>query len=236
MSLNVATLKQSFVSFGKLTEDRAAVIHTIIGLLGDPVTYETYEAARKAFGEVKREKTPNVTDAAVNVAWGAFRSACTDYAAAAGFDFVWPEKPKAGTAAAQKKAAQRVVPEAVAKAQSVTELEAIKLPDDKIEAARLAAQMAAKKVALVKAESKLEEKAKNEALKARKAALVAFIKECDVQTLCELEAMRDHNTAIILAALPAIEVQKATAKLAALIAKAPAKTQKSRKPVGAALV
>lgn len=236
MSLNIASLKTSFVSFGKLTEDRAAVIHTIIGLLGDPVTYETYEAARKAFGEVKREKTPNVSDAAVNVAWGAFRQACTDYAAASGFDFVWPEKPKATTQAAEKKAAQRAVPEAVAKAQSVAELDAIKAPDDKIEAAKLAAQVAAKKVALVKAEAKQNEKAKGDALKARKAALIAFIKECDMQTLVEMEAMRDHDAVVILAALPAVDVQKATAKLAALVAKAPAKKQKSRKPVGEALV
>jgi len=236
MSLNTVSLKLSFVSFGKLTEDRASVIHQIIGLLGDPVSYETYETARKLFGEVKREKTPNVTDAAVNVAWGAFRTACTDYAAAAGFDFVWPEKPKATTQAAEKKAAQRAIPEAVAQAQTVTQLDAIAMPDDKIEAAKLAAQVAAKKVALVKAEAKQEEKSKGEALKARKSALIAFIKECDVQALVEMEAMRDHDAVVILAALPAVDVQKATAKLAALLAKAPAKTQKSRKPVGAALV
>ena len=228
MTLNVSSLKASFVSFGKLTEDRALVIRTIIGLLGDPVTYETYESARKLFGEVRREKNPQTKDAAVNVAWGAFRTACTEYAASAGFDFAWPEKPKATTKEAEKKAAQRAIPEAVASAQTIAQLDAIKPPSDAVEAAKLAAQVAAKKLALVKAESKVEEKSKAEALKARKTALIEFIKNCDIQTLVELEAMRDHDAQTILAALPAVDVQKATAKLAALLAANPAKTQTKR--------
>ena len=227
-TLNVVSLKASFVKFGKLTEDRAQVIRAIIAMLGDPVTYETYEAARKAFGEVRREANPQTTDAAVNVAWGAFRTACSEYAAANGFDFVWPEKPKATTKEAEKKAAQRAMPEAVAKAQSVAELEAIKAPDDAIEAAKLAAQVAAKKLALVKAETKQAEKAKGEALKARKTALIEFIKNCDMQTLIEMEAMRDHDAQTIIAALPHADVQKATVKLAALLAANPAPVQKKK--------
>jgi hypothetical protein len=226
MTLNVTTLKASFVSFGKIEADRAQVIRAIIANLGDPVTYETYEAARKLFGEVKREANPKVSDAAVNVAWGTFRTACESFATAEGFDFAWPEKPKATTPEAVKKAAQRAVPEAVEKAQSVAELDAIAKPADKVEAAKLEAQIAAKKLQLAKAETKQAEKAKGEALKARKTALIEFIKNCDVQTLVELEAMRDHDAVVILAALPALEVQKATAKLAALLAQNPAKQQK----------
>lgn len=228
MTLNVTTLKASFVSFGKIEADRAAVIRAIIANLGDPVTYETYEAARKLFGEVRREANPKVSDAAVNVAWGTFRTACEAFATAEGFDFAWPEKPKATTPEAVKKAAQRAVPEAVEKAQSATELDAIAKPADKIEAAKLDAQIAAKKLQLAKAETKQAEKSKAEALKARKTALIEFIKACDVQTLIELEAMRDHDATVILSVIP-LDVQRATIKkLEALLANAPAKTQTKR--------
>lgn len=228
MTINTVTLKASFVSFGKIEADRAQVIRAIIAQLGDPVTYETYEAARKLFGEVKREKNPNVTDAAVNVAWGAFRMACETYAKAEGFDFVWPEKPKATTKEAEKKAAQRAIPAEVEKAQSAAELDAIAKPADKIEAAKLEAQIATKKLALAKAETKQAEKTQAEAIKARKAAIIERIKGATIETLIEVEAMLDHDAAVILAALPEVDVQKALSKLVKLQATAPAKTQTKR--------
>ena len=225
-TLNVVSLKASFVSFGKIDADRDAVIHAIIGLLGDPVSYETYEAARKLFGEVKREKNANVSDAAVNVAWGAFRASCSAYAKNAGFDFAWPEKPKSTRDAAVKKAAQRAVPESVAKAQSVAELEAITKPADAVEAAKLERAIADQKLKLVKAENKKAEDVQKEALKARRDAIIARIRAADIQALIEVEAMLDHDAAVIIAALPAVDVQKAVTKLAALIAKAPKPEQK----------
>lgn len=229
MTINAATLKASFVSFGKIEADRAVIVRAIITQLGDPVTYETYEAARKLFGEVKREANPKVSDAAVNMAWMSFRVTCENYAAAEGFDFAWPEKPKATTKEAEKKAAQRAVPEAVEKAQSVAELDAIAKPADKVDAAKLDAQIATKKLALAKAETKQAEKSQAEALKARKAAIIERIKAANVDTLLEVEAMLDHDAAVIMAALPLVDVQKAMAKLLKLQQSAPAKTQTKRR-------
>ena len=218
---NAPILRASFVKFGKLSEDRTAVVRAIIAELGDPVTYETFEAARMLFGEVKRAANPAVTDNAVNVAWASFSRACTEFAVMEGFDFTWPAKPKATTPEAERKAKARVIPEAVTKATTVAELAAVERPADAIEAAKLESLIASKKLSLVKAEAKKEMVSQNEGLKARRAALVEKIKHADLLTLCEFEAMANHDAAGVLNALPLLDVQKALAKLLALQTKAP---------------
>jgi hypothetical protein len=216
MTLNTVSLKASFVSFGKLSADRGLVIRSILTMLGEPVSYETYEEARKAFAEVRTATNPKASNNSIDLAWGQFKNAAVEYATNEGFEFVWPAKPKATSAEAVKKAAQRAVPDSVATAQTVTQLDAIAKPTDAIEAAKLDAAIATKKLAIVKAESKAGEKKAEDALKDRRAALIAKIKLMDMAQLFEIEAMVNHDAGTIIAALPLAEVNQAVAKLAKL--------------------
>jgi hypothetical protein len=226
MSLNTVSLKASFVSFSKLSADRGVVIRSILSMLGEPCSYETYEEARKAFAEVRTAANPKASNNSIDLAWGQFKNAAVEYAENEGFEFAWPAKPKATSADAVKKQAQRAVPESVASAQTVTQLEAIAKPADAIEAAKLDAAIATKKLALIKAEAKSDEKKLEDALKDRRAALIAKIKLMDIAQLFEIEAMVNHDAGTIIAALPLAEVNQAVAKLAKL-----AKEAKKTAPV-----
>ena len=224
MSLITATLKASFVSFSKLSADRGVVIRSILAMLGEPCTYETYEEARKAFGEVRIAANPKASNNSIDLAWSQFKNAAVEYATDEGFEFAWPAKPKATSDDAVKKAAQRAVPEAVASAQTVTQLDAIAKPTDAIEAAKLDAAIATKKLALVKAESKAGEKKREDALKDRRAALIAKIKLMGIAQIFEIEAMVNHDAGTIIACLPFEDVNQAIAKLSKLAKKVTAKT------------
>jgi len=226
-SINVSsmTLSDSFAAFRRVDADRGLIIHHVIGVLGDDLTYESYERARITFGVDYRIGKPQANDDAINMAWSRFQHIVTAYCEDNGYDFTWPAKPKATTLEAVKKQAARKVPEVVAKAETVEELNEIVKPDDKVAAAKLEAAIAAKRLALVKAEEKQAEKAVNAALKARRDALVAIIRKADAVQLAELEAMAEHNAPVVMASLPLEAVQAAMPKLLALAAKAPAKTQ-----------
>jgi len=224
----VSQARALFAQFGKLDSDRDAVIRAFLALAGDNVTFEEWNQFRSEFGVQYCEKHQKANSDAVNKAWSRFVQCCATYAQEQGFDFEVPAKPKSTSESATKKAAQRAIPEAVAKAETVAQLDAITRPSDAVAAAKLEASIASKKLSLAKAEATKQDKTAKEALNARKTALIAFIRKADAAQLTELEAMRDHQVAVILAALPLPVVQKTIVKLEAAIAKAPKTKAKAK--------
>lgn len=224
---------QCIEALGRIDADRGVVLHQFMVLIGDAPTYDVFEDTRARFVAWYGTKHPNANDGARNVAWSRFQASVQLYADESGYSFQWPAKPKATSPEAVKKAESRKVPEAVAQSETVAQLDAIAKPSDKIEAAKLEAAIAAKKLALIKAETKSVEQSANAALKARRDALIAVIRKADAVQLAELEAMAEHNAPVIMACLPLDAVQAALPKLMKLAASAPAKTQKGKKPVAA---
>jgi len=227
-SKKVNQARELFEKFGRIDADRDAVIRAFLALAGDNVTYSDWEGFRQAFGAQYAEKHQKASSDAVNKAWSRFVQCCATYANEQGFDFEVPSKPKSTSESATKKAAQRAIPEAVATATTTAQLDAIVRPSDAVESAKLEASIASKKLSLAKAESKAQEKSVKDALNARKTALISFIRKADAAQLTELEAMRDHQVAVILAALPLPVVQKSIAKLEAAVAKAPKAKAKAK--------
>jgi len=212
-SKKVNQARELFAQFGRLDADRDAVIRAFLSLAGDNVTFEEWNQFRTEFGVQYCEKHQKANADAINKAWSRFVACCATYATEQGFDFEVPAKPKSTSEAATKKAAQRAIPESVATATTTAELDAIVRPSDAVAAAKLEASIASKKLSLAKAEATKQEKTVKDALKARRDLLISFVRKADAAQLAELEAMRDHQVAVILAALPLPDVQSTTAKL-----------------------
>lgn len=233
---NQMTATELFNAYARIDADRDVLLHSFIAMAGDAPTFDAWEAFRKTFGDAMRARTPGASMNTVDKSWCRFVDAARNYAEQNEYTFAVPAKPKSASEAATKKAAQRAKPEAVDKAQSVTELEAIALPDNPVEAAKLQAQIAAKRVSLIQAEQKAAQKEREAALKARGDALIAFVREAvktgNAAVLAELEAMRDHDVPVMLTAVPLKAIQEALPGLIDLAASAPAKVaKKGRKAV-----
>jgi hypothetical protein len=220
--MNKRTFSQLAQSFVKIDADRDAVMHESIVLFGDAPSYEAYMAARTEIIAGYLLAKPAASQDARDKFFSRFIAAVKSYAVENDYVTTWPEKPKAETPAAIKKAAERALPEALKNAKTVADLQAVPLPDDALEAAKLQKAIAETALRMVKLETDAATKAAKEATKARRDALVKYVKECDALALAELEAMRDHQTEIVLAALPLEEIEAATK---ALKKKGPAKTK-----------
>ena len=111
-------------------------------------------------------------------------------------------KPKAASAEAVKKAEQRKKPEAVEAAQTVKDLDAIVMPSDAVEAAKLAKAISDKRLALVKAEVKVETMGKMKAQKEKRESFIAFFKELPPAEQELFYALRDKRFGIVLSHVP----------------------------------
>ena len=224
MSTSTQTFSTIAADFLRIDADRNATLHAAVVLFGSSVTYDAFQAAANEIKAAYKAKKIGATDNAANVFFARFLKAVQNYADEAGFEITW-EKPKSTSAEAVKKAAQRALPEAVQNAKTIADLDAIPMPSDALEAAKLAKAIADTKVRMLKLQSKEAEKQIDANLKARREALIAYIKGATAEQLAELEAMKEHNAQIVIAALPLPDVQSATnaaikaAKAAAKLAK-----------------
>lgn len=120
-------------------------------------------------------------------------------------------KPKAATKAAEAKAAQRAKPEAVEAAQTVADLAAIPMPSDAVEAAKLQAAVSAKRLQLVKAEARAEQKTKADAAKAKRDAFIAFFKELTPADQELFYALKDKRFGVLMGHVPRDQIVAALA-------------------------
>lgn len=216
---NTRSFMQLAQAFTRIDADRSMVLHEAVALFGDAPTYEAYNAARVNIINGYKAERPLATDNACNVFFSRFMDAVREYAAQNEYALAIPKKPASESDTAKAKAAQRAMPEAIQNAKTVADLDAIPMPTDALEAAKLTKQIAETKVRMLKLEGKAAEKKLDEALKARREALIAFIRKASGEQLAELEAMKEHNVTVVLAALPATDVQKAAVKLVKLTTK-----------------
>ena len=104
----------SFADFGeqftRIDADRSLVLHGFLAKVGETPTYDVWESARKEWGQGYKRVKPAATDDAVNTAWSRFVGGLRNYAAENGFTCTVPEKPKAATPEAVKKAESRKNP------------------------------------------------------------------------------------------------------------------------------
>lgn len=209
-----------------------AAVEFIAGKLGTAPTLEAWDAIRvewRGAYMVQRDldATDKKTAGALDTAW--HRNVVS--VLAANYELV---KPKASTKAATEKAAQRAKPEAVEAAQTVADLAAIPMPSDAVEAAKLLKAVSDKRLQLVKAEARAEEKTKSDAIKAKRDALREWIKTCDIETLTLVESVHDGRFEFTCQHIPMEVMQAAIATGTKALGKAP----KARKvaPVEPALV
>ena len=205
-----------------------AAVEFIAEKLGTSPTLETWDAVRVEWRgaymaqrdlDAADKKTANVLD----VAW----SRNVVNVLADQYDLT---KPKATTKGAEVKAAQRAKPEAVEAAQNVAGLNAIPMPSDAIEAAKLQAAVSTKRLQLVKAEARAELKAKQDEAKAKRDAFIAFFKELTPADQAVFYALRDKRFGVVLAHVPREQIVDALAVMDKASNGKPAKASKPAKP------
>jgi len=204
MARSFNQLAQAFVT---IDADRSQVLHEAVALFGDAPTFEAYEAARLEIIAGYKAKRPAATDLAATAFFGRFIAAVRCYAIENDFVTAWPEKPKSTSEAATKKAAQRALPEAVKNAKTVSDLDAIPMPSDAIEAAKLAKAIAETKVRMLTLETKAAEKTAKSEAKEKADAFIAFFRALPPADQDVFYALRDKRFGIVLAQIPAAEIQ-----------------------------
>ena len=188
-----------------------AAVEFIASKLGTAPTLESWDAIRvewrAAYMDQRGlEATDKKTANALDVAWS--RNVVSVLAAE--YEL---EKPKAATKAAEAKAAQRAKPEAVDAAQTIADLAAIVLPSDAVEAAKLSKAISDKRLSLVKAEARAEQKTKSDAAKANRDAFVTFFKELSPADQDIFYALRDKRFGVIMAHVPRDQIVDALAAM-----------------------
>lgn len=97
-------------NFTRIDADRALLLHGFLAKVGETPSFESWETARKDWGTGYKRIKSAATDDAVNTAWSRFVAGLRTYAAENGFSVAVPEKPKATTSEAQRKAEERKNP------------------------------------------------------------------------------------------------------------------------------
>lgn len=201
------------VTWAKLDADRDAAIRAFCAAIGDAPTYDQFEAVRVAVCEAWKATNPKLSDDAVRQRFARLKAAAMEYATREGFDFAIGEKPRAETAEAARKRAERA---AGGRAIAKDMLEKGSTPEQVKEAAKeraTAGNPADLKIAadMMLEADKAAEKAANEAtsggLKALKERITAAMKAAKTEA-----ALLDALRAIVEPAKPAAKGGKAAPK------------------------
>ena len=159
-------------------------ISKFLTIVGDAPTYEEWESFRLGFGAVYRARRPKAGDDAVNTAWSRFVADVKAYATEMNLIQEFPVKPKAASPEAVRKQTARALPEAVAAAATLAELDAIAIPAGP-DGAKLQAAALKKKGDLILKAAKESEKAAGAALKGLKDRVIAAVKACNDRSVLE---------------------------------------------------
>jgi hypothetical protein len=178
-----SALASAFVS---IDADRSLILHEALSLFGDAPTYDAYMAARVCIVAGYKAKKPSANDAACDTFFSRFMGAVKAYAAENEYAISLPSKPKADTAAATAKQAQRE--------KAKTE------KPDSVKAAELA-------LATTKAQAKEVQAAKAKTANDKRDAFVAFFKALPDVERETFYALRDKRFGAVLAVMPEAEIQ-----------------------------
>lgn len=189
----LTAIQASGRDFSKADTDRAFALHNFMRAVGDEPTFENWESARRALIAGYRETKPAANDDACNTWFSRYLKALTAYVNENGFDMKIPTKPKATSAEAEKKAAQRANPYAD-KAPEVIQAAIVELTGkaDK-ESIKLALKAAEALEKVQKAEAKAAEKAEADTLKPRRDTIGKAIKTAPAHVLALVEYVLDMS-------------------------------------------
>ena len=162
-------------------------------------SFESYKAARGSFAEGYKTEKPDSKSGAIDKAWERY--------ALARIRELKLTPPKSTSEAATKKAAQRALPTEVINAKTIADLDAITMPNDAIEAAKLTKAIAETKVRMLTLEAKAADKTAKGDSKAKCDAFVAFFKALPPAEQDVFYALRDKRYGVVLSHMPAADIQ-----------------------------
>jgi len=192
-------------------EGREKALHGFLSIVGDNPTYELWNGFRLGFCAVYRAKRPRAGDAAINVAWSRFVSDVKAYVEEQNLLQSFPAKPKASSPEAVRKQTARALPEAVAAATTLADLEKIEVPNG-ADGAELALAVAQRRVKLAKQAEATAAQSEKQALKELQGRVVAAARSCTCAKSLE-------------AALVAMQAKEMQAGMSEVKAKAKTKTK-----------
>lgn len=173
-----------FSAYLTALEGREKALHGFLALVGDAPTYETWESFRLGFCAVYRAKRPRAGDDAVNTAWCRFVRDVKCYVEENNLLQTFPEKPKSASPEAARKQAARALPEAVAEAKTLEEIDAIAIPPG-ADGAKIQAAALRKRGDLILKAAKESEKVAGAALKGLKIQIIAAVRVCNDRAVLE---------------------------------------------------
>ena len=187
---NLAVIQKSGRDFCKADTDRAFALHNFMRVIGDAPTYDAWMTARAALVAGYRETKPNANDDAANTWFSRYVGALRAYVNEQGYSMSFPEKPKATTPEAEKKAAQRANP-FDGKTRDDIQATIATLTGSDMDTAKAKVKALEALDKLNKAEVKAREQAEADKLKPRREVVQAVVKKAPAHVLALMEAIID---------------------------------------------